>query len=57
MNEITHFFIKIYLSHFILETVDVSVVCKRWVKIGTECYIDPTTSLDHSTQCYLQEPT
>ena len=31
MNERTHFFIKIYLSHFILERVDVSVVCERWV--------------------------
>ena len=30
MNERTHFFIKIYLSHFILERVDVSVVCERW---------------------------
>ena len=32
MNERTHFFIKIYLSHFILEWVDVSVVCERWVE-------------------------
>ena len=32
MNERTHFFIKIYLSHFILERVDVSVVCERWVE-------------------------
>ena len=32
MNEWTHFFIKIYLSHFILERVDVSVVCERWVE-------------------------
>ena len=31
MNERIHFFIKIYLSHFILERVDVSVVCERWV--------------------------
>ena len=29
MNERTHFFIKIYLSHFILERFDVSVVCVR----------------------------
>ena len=29
MNEQTHFFIKIYLSHFILERVDVSVVYER----------------------------
>ena len=32
MNEPTHFFIKIYLSHFILERVDVSVVCEKWVE-------------------------
>ena len=32
MNERTHFFIKIYLSHFILERVDVSVVSERWVE-------------------------
>ena len=32
MNERTHFFIKIYLSHFILERVDLSVVCERWVE-------------------------
>ena len=32
MNARTHFFIKIYLSHFILEWVDVSVVCERWVE-------------------------
>ncbi len=32
MNERTHFFIKMYLSHFILERVDVSVVCERWVE-------------------------
>ena len=31
-NERTHFFIKIYLSHFILERLDVSVVCERWVE-------------------------
>ena len=22
-------------------------VCKRWVEIGTDCYIDPCSSLDH----------
>ena len=56
MNERTHFFIKIY-SHFILERVDVSVVIEKWMETGTDCYIDPTPSLDHSTLCYLQEPT
>ena len=32
MNERTHFFIKIYLSHFILERIVVSVVCERWME-------------------------
>ena len=32
MNERTYFFIKMYPSHFFLERVDVSVVCKRWVE-------------------------
>ena len=36
MNERTHLFIKIYLSHFILERVDVSVVCERWVERHTQ---------------------
>ena len=31
MNERTHVFIKIYLSYFILERVDVSVVCETWM--------------------------
>ena len=57
MNEQTHFFIKIYFSHFILKRVNVSVVYERWVETGTDCYIDPTSSPDHSTLCYLQEPT
>ena len=38
MNERTHFFLKIYLLHFILEGVDVSVVCERWVETKTDCY-------------------
>ena len=49
MNERIHFFTKIYLSHFILERVDVSVVCERWVETGTDCYINPSSSLDHSS--------
>ena len=32
MNERTYFLIKIYLSYFILERVDVSVVYERWVE-------------------------
>ena len=40
---------NIYLSHFILDSVGVSVVCKRWVETETNCYIDPTSSPDHSS--------
>ena len=43
-----------YLSQNIL---DVSVVCERWVETRTDCYIEPTSTLDHNTLCYLQEPT
>ena len=57
MNEQTLFLIKTYLSHLILERVDISVVCEGWVEIGTDSYIDPTSSLDQGTLCYLQEPT
>ena len=32
MNQWTHFFIKIYLSRFILDRVDASVVGERWVE-------------------------
>ena len=53
----TLFYKNMYLSHFILESVDISVVCERWVEIGTDCYIDPISSLDHNPLCYIQEPT
>ena len=39
MNERTHFFIKIYLSHFILERVDASVVSERWVERTSSSHI------------------
>ena len=43
MNEWTHFFIKIYLSHLML------VVCERWVRDGDRLlHIDPSSS-DHSS--------
>ena len=46
MNEQTHFFYKKYLSHFILERVDVG--CERWVGDGeTLLHIDLSSS-DHS---------
>ena len=40
-----------------IECTTYHVVCERWVETGTDCYTDPTSSLDHSTLCYLQEPT
>ena len=56
MNERTHFFIKIKISHFILERADVSVVCVRdnW-RQGQTAIHDPSSSLNHSTLCYRQE--
>ena len=50
MKERTHFFIKIYLSHFILERVYVFVVCKRWV----ERHI--LRERTFSSHIFLQEP-
>ena len=50
MNERTHFFIKIYLSHFILERVEVGCVCERWVGDGDRLqHIDPSSSDPSST--------
>ena len=48
MNERTRFFIKIYLSHFILERV-MFLVCERLVETRTDCYIDPMFFFDHSS--------
>ncbi len=48
MNERKHFFIKIYLSHFILERV-MFFVCERWAETRTGCYFDPSSSRDHSS--------
>ena len=48
MNERTHFFIKIYLSHFILERVDVSVC----VRDGGETY----KTEDSPFHIFFQEP-
>ena len=43
----THFFIKIYLSHFILERWCFLCV-KDELETETDCYIDPSSSRDHS---------
>ena len=49
MNERTHFFIKIYLSRFILEKVAkglMLIMCERWVGDGDRLlHIDPKVSL------------
>ena len=50
MNERTYFFVKIYLSHFILERVDVSVVCERCVE---RHILKERTSSSH---IFFQEP-
>ena len=47
MNERTHFFIKIYLSHFILERIDVSSVWEVIWRRDRLLHIDPS-SFDHS---------
>ena len=43
MNERIHFFIKIYLSHFILERVRF-LVCETWVESRTDCYFDQSST-------------
>ena len=46
-NERTHFFIKISLSYFILERV---MLCVRdELETRTDCNIDPSSPLDHSS--------
>ena len=49
INEWTHFFTKIYNSHTLFSKGLMSVVCERWVETRTDCYIDPSSSLDHSS--------
>ena len=44
MNKRTHFFIKIYLSHFILERV-MLLVCERWVGDGDRLLFWPKVLL------------
>ena len=51
MNERTRFLIKIYLSHFILERVDVS--CKRGeLDTETDCHILTPISSDHCSTSF-----
>ena len=47
-NERIHFFIKIYLSHFILERV-MFVVCERWVEDRDRQLYWPKFFFDHSS--------
>ena len=49
-NERTHFFIRIYLSHFILGSVDAFVVSERWVE---RQILRERTSSSH---IFFQEP-
>ena len=48
-NERIHFFTKIYNSHTLFSKGLMSVVCERWVETGKDCYIDPSSSLNHSS--------
>ena len=51
MNEQTHFFIEIYLSHFILERG--CFLCVRGeLETGTDCYILIPSSSDHSSTSF-----
>ena len=47
-NERTHFFIKIYLSHYILKRV-MFVVCEKWVGDKDELLYWPKLFLAHSS--------
>ena len=49
MNERTHFFIKIYLSHFILERVDVGCVWEISWRWGQTVILTQSSSFDHSS--------
>ena len=51
MKERTHFFIKIYPSHFILERVMFLLCVRDELETGTDCYIDPTF-FDHSSTSF-----
>ena len=57
INERTHFFRKIYLSHFILERVAkglMLVVCERWVGDGDRLlHVDPKFFFDHSSTSFV----
>ena len=51
MNERTHFFIKIYLSHFIRK--DWCWLCVRGeLETGTDCYILTQSSSDHNSTSF-----
>ena len=58
-DERTHFFRKIYLSHFMRKSCE-RVVCERWVGNRTDCNIlTPTSSVFSSTSfsfCWAAQP-
>ena len=49
MSERTHFFIKIYLSHFILERVDAGCVWEMRWRWGQTVILTQNSSHDHSS--------
>ena len=54
-DERTHFFRKIYLSHFILERVAkglILIMCERWVGDGTDCNVLTPSYSDYSSTSF-----
>ena len=52
MNERTHFFIKIYLSHFIPRKGWCWLCVRGELETGTDCYILTPSSSDHSSTSF-----
>ena len=52
MNEQTHFLIKIYLSHFILDWVMFLLCVRDELVTGTDCYTDPKFFFDQSSTSF-----
>ena len=49
MNERTHFFVKLFFPHTLFSGGLMFLLCVRDGWRQTDCYIDPTSSLDHSS--------
>ena len=51
-NKRIHFFTKIYNCQTLFSKGLMSVVCEGWVETGADSYIDPCSSLDHSSTSF-----